>query len=50
MDGGDTERFLKTLHDRCWLAGLGWHLIGKAGQLLDRSIIDRDIVLNYQEY
>jgi hypothetical protein len=43
VDGGDTERFLKTLHDRCWLAGLGWHLIGKAGQLLDRSIIDRSV-------
>jgi hypothetical protein len=43
VDGGDTERFLKTLHDRCWLAGLGWYLIGKAGQLLDRSIIDRSV-------
>jgi Family of unknown function (DUF5906) len=43
LDGGDTERFLKTLHDRAWLAGLGWYLIGKAGQLLDRSIIDRSV-------
>jgi hypothetical protein len=42
-DGGDTERFLETVHDRAWLAGLGWHLIGKAGQLLERSIVDRSV-------
>jgi hypothetical protein len=23
-DGNDAERFLRTLHDLCWLAGLGW--------------------------
>jgi hypothetical protein len=40
-DGGDVERFLKDLHNRCWLHGFGWHLIGGAGQLLDRSIVDR---------
>lgn len=40
-DGADIERFLKDLHERCWAAGFGWHLIGKAGQLLDRSIVDR---------
>jgi hypothetical protein len=40
-DGGDIERFLKDLHDRCWLHGFGWHLVGGAGQLLDRSIVDR---------
>jgi hypothetical protein len=40
-DGGDAERFLYTLHDRCWLAGLGWHMIGAGGQLLDRSLVDR---------
>jgi hypothetical protein len=40
-DGADTERFLRVLHDRCWLCGLGWHLIGTAGQLLDRSLVDR---------
>jgi hypothetical protein len=40
-DGGDIERFLKDLHDRAWLHGFGWHLIGGAGQLLDRSIVDR---------
>ena len=40
-DGGDAERFLKDLHDRCWLDGFGWHMIGGAGQLLDRSLVDR---------
>jgi hypothetical protein len=40
-DGRDVERFLKDLHDRCWMLGFGWHLIGGAGQLLDRSIVDR---------
>jgi hypothetical protein len=39
-DGTDGERFLKTLHARCWLAGLGW-MVGAGGQLLERSIIDR---------
>jgi hypothetical protein len=40
-NGADVERFLRTLHDRCWLAGLGWMIVGEAGQLLERSIIDR---------
>jgi hypothetical protein len=40
-DGADTERFLRVLHDRCWLYGLGWYVIGAAGQLLDRSLVDR---------
>jgi hypothetical protein len=40
-DGGDIERFLKTLHARCWLAGLGWLMVGAGGQLLERSIVDR---------
>ncbi|GAA0028611.1 hypothetical protein [Bradyrhizobium ottawaense] len=40
-DGGDIERFLNDLHDRCWLHGFGWHMIGRAGQLLERSIVDR---------
>src|SRR5262249_40468061 len=41
QDGSDVERFLKTLHARCRLAGLGWMMIGAGGQLLDRSIVDR---------
>jgi hypothetical protein len=40
-DGADGERFLDTLHRRCWLAGYGWYIIGSAGQLLERSIVDR---------
>lgn len=38
---GDVERFLRVLHERCWLAGLGWYMVGAGGQLLDRSIVDR---------
>jgi hypothetical protein len=40
-DVADSARFLKTLHARTWLAGFGWYMIGKAGQLLERSIVDR---------
>jgi hypothetical protein len=40
-DGSDIERFLKTLHARCWLAGFGWFIVGAGGQLLERSIVDR---------
>ena len=39
-DGADAERFLKLLHARAWLGGLGWFLVGDAGQLLERSIVD----------
>jgi hypothetical protein len=42
-DGSDAERFLNTLHDRCWLHGLGWIKLGAAGQMLERSIIDRSV-------
>ncbi len=40
-DGTDVERFLRTLHDRCWLNGYGWLMVGAGGQLLERSIVDR---------
>jgi hypothetical protein len=40
-DVSDSVRFLKALHARCWLNGLGWYMVGRAGQLLDRSIVDR---------
>jgi hypothetical protein len=42
-DGADAHRFLHNLHDRLWLEGFGWHLIGKAGQLLERSPVDRAV-------
>jgi hypothetical protein len=42
-DASDIERLLRDLHDRCWRHGLGWHLIGRAGQLLDRSLLDRTV-------
>jgi hypothetical protein len=41
QEGGDAERFLRALHDRCWLAGYGWFMVGAGGQLLERSIVDR---------
>ena len=31
---------LKRISDRLWLAGLGWHVVGAAGQMLERSLID----------
>jgi hypothetical protein len=40
-DGTDAERFLTALHQRCWLAGFGWMMVGAAGQMLERSIVDR---------
>jgi putative DNA primase/helicase len=40
-DGADAVRALRALHDRCWLAGFGWYAVGRAGQLLDRSLVDR---------
>ena len=41
QDGADSERFLRALHDRCWLAGLGWMMVSASGALLERSIVDR---------
>jgi hypothetical protein len=40
-DGADVERFLATLHARCYLAGFGWLMVGAGGQLLERTIVDR---------
>jgi hypothetical protein len=42
-DVADSARFLKELHDRCWLAGYGWMMVGAGGQLLERSIVDRTV-------
>jgi hypothetical protein len=41
LDGSDIERFLKALHERCWLHGLGWMMVSASGALLERSIVDR---------
>jgi hypothetical protein len=43
VDGTDSARFLKALHDRCWLAGFGWMVVSTSGSLLERSIIDRTV-------
>jgi hypothetical protein len=40
-DVADAVRFLTALHQRCWLAGFGWIALGAAGQMLERSIVDR---------
>jgi hypothetical protein len=40
-DVADSARFLRALHERCWLAGYGWMVVGAGGQLLERSIVDR---------
>ena len=31
----------ETLHERCWLRGLGWMMVSASGALLERSIVDR---------
>jgi hypothetical protein len=41
QNGADAGRFLRALHARCWLAGIGWMMVGAGGQLLERSIVDR---------
>ena len=41
VDASDAERALRVLHDKCVLAGYGWMMIGRGGDLLRRSIIDR---------
>jgi hypothetical protein len=42
-DGSDIERAVKTLHQRCWLAGFGFYLISDCGSLLSRSIVDQHV-------
>ncbi len=42
-EGIDARRFLRTMHARCWLAGLGWMMVSGAGQLLERSLVDRTV-------
>lgn len=42
-DGEDIERFLAALHKRCWLAGVGWGMLSRAGGFLERAIVDRSV-------
>jgi hypothetical protein len=42
-NGTDIDRAMVALHDLCWLHGLGWFLIGSAGQMLERSVIDPSV-------
>ena len=42
-DGADIPRALQAWHDRCWLAGFGWSMIGAGGAVLERSLIDRTV-------
>jgi hypothetical protein len=44
IDASDNERFLRRLHDCCWLADsvlLGWMMLGADGSFLNRSVVDR---------
>ena len=43
VDGADIPRFLADLHDRLWLAGLGWGMVSAAGSFLERALIDRAV-------
>lgn len=39
-DGADAKRALTVLHERLWLAGLGWFWVSDGGQILERSPVD----------
>ena len=39
-DALDIDRALQVLNDRCWLHDRAWYVIGSAGQLLERSLVD----------
>ncbi|ARJ65141.1 hypothetical protein WV31_05440 [Magnetospirillum sp. ME-1] len=42
-DGSDAKRFLEVLHQRCWLAGLGWFWVSASGTPLERSVVDTSV-------
>jgi putative DNA primase/helicase len=42
-DGSDIRRFLDVLHARMCLNSLGWGMLGRAGQFLERSLVDRTV-------
>jgi hypothetical protein len=39
----DIQRFLKAIHQRLWLAGLGWYYVDVSGKLLERSPVDTSV-------
>jgi hypothetical protein len=43
VDGTDSQRALRSIHDWLFLIGLSWIDLGSAGQYLERSIIDRSV-------
>lgn len=43
VDSSDIPRALKVLHQRMWLAGMGWIFLGKTGQMLERSLVDATV-------
>jgi hypothetical protein len=40
LDGTDIPRFMTTLQERCWLAGLADYWVAKQGKFLEYSLID----------
>jgi hypothetical protein len=42
-DATDILRFLSDLHNRLWLAGLGWGMVSTAGSFLERALIDKAV-------
>ena len=36
----DLPHILRIMHERCWLAGLGYLMLSKSGSILERSLID----------
>jgi len=43
LAGDDIPRTLAALSDRLWLNGCGWLVVGAAGQVLVRSIVDASV-------
>jgi hypothetical protein len=43
QDAADIPRATEVLHQRLWLAGLGWIRLGSVGQLLERSVVDQSV-------
>jgi hypothetical protein len=39
-NGAEVPQLLRAIRDLSWLKGLSWMTVGKAGQILERSIID----------